>query len=155
MKKKCHSIKVFKKSLDSHFWKSFLTKVHLACCIELFSNGCPFKSAKTFSMLRFNTKVFHLTFNIKSFKVIEIIRRSQLHLRQEFRSEFLKNSMIRWSFPTGIPTKSRLLKNVNLFLLAKAGDHEILPIPSKIQSEKQLTSPKLLWLAFSNKWMLD
>ena len=79
--------------------------------------GCPFKSAKTFSMLRFNTKGFHLTFNIQASRPLKtkfFIRRSQLLLNREFLSEFLKNSMLRWSFLTGIPTKSRLLQNVNL-----------------------------------------
>ena len=82
--------------------------------------GCPFKSAKTFSMLRFNTKVFHLTFNIQASRPLKtkfFIRRSQLLLRVEFPSEFSKNSTVRWSFLTGIPTKSRLQKISTFFSL--------------------------------------
>ena len=51
-------------------------------------------------MLQFNTKVFHLTFNIQASRPLKtkfFIRRSQLLLKLDFLSEFLNNGKMIFS----------------------------------------------------------
>ena len=92
-------------------------------------------------MLRFNTKVFHLTFNI--FK------------RQGHWRYWSKSAAFKTRFPIGILEEFRwnMLYNISsaekykLFLLLDKADDRRIPIPSNIWSEKQLT--------FCRKYMLD
>ena len=96
--KKCHSIKCTKKITGLLLVKVFLNKSAFSLLHRTFFKwGALSNLLKLFSMLRFNTKVFHLTFNIQASRPLKtkfFIWRSQLLLRVEFPSEFSKNSTV-------------------------------------------------------------